>query len=299
MNQPLVSIAVITYNSARYVLDTLESIKTQEYERIELVVSDDCSSDDTVSVVSDWIKNNINRFERVEVIQSVVNTGPSGNYNRAEEACCGEWFMTIDGDDILLPNALHKYVEYVENNPDAHIVFAKIKAFGGCVERQKYFENEVFCDSFFYLSPREQLNELVKRNCIPSGTMFCNLERKKKLNIINDERIPMLEDWPKWINYLRKGEIFYYMDKPTIGYRLREDSLSTGEATFSYRQSLALVYIYYVFPTLRNRCSCYSIVKLLYAHHLINDRRWMWVMLWNVYSLYRKVFNKSNLNMFE
>jgi alpha-1,3-rhamnosyltransferase len=52
----LVSIVIITYNSAKYVLETLESVKAQTYEKIELVISDDCSTDDTVEVCRDGLK---------------------------------------------------------------------------------------------------------------------------------------------------------------------------------------------------------------------------------------------------
>ncbi|MDR0890977.1 MAG: glycosyltransferase [Endomicrobium sp.] len=53
-NNPLVSVCVITYNSSKYVLETLESIKTQTYQNIELIVSDDCSTDDTVEVCENY-----------------------------------------------------------------------------------------------------------------------------------------------------------------------------------------------------------------------------------------------------
>ena len=65
---PLVSIIVITYNSAKYVLETLESARYQTYQNIELIVSDDCSVDNTVEICNNWIKKNSNRFARVELI---------------------------------------------------------------------------------------------------------------------------------------------------------------------------------------------------------------------------------------
>lgn len=55
-NKPLVSIVVITYNSSEYVLETLESAKAQTYTNIELIVSDDCSTDETVSICKNGLK---------------------------------------------------------------------------------------------------------------------------------------------------------------------------------------------------------------------------------------------------
>ena len=68
MNQPLVSVTVITYNSSKTVLETLDSIKAQTYQNLELIVSDDCSTDDTVELCRNWIEQNKERFVRTELL---------------------------------------------------------------------------------------------------------------------------------------------------------------------------------------------------------------------------------------
>lgn len=50
---PLVSVVVITYNSSKYIVETLNSVKKQTYKNIELIITDDCSTDNTVSVIKD------------------------------------------------------------------------------------------------------------------------------------------------------------------------------------------------------------------------------------------------------
>ena len=66
----LVSVNVVTYNSSKTVLETLESIKSQTYERLELIVTDDHSKDDTVQVCQKWIAENQNRFVRAKLVTS-------------------------------------------------------------------------------------------------------------------------------------------------------------------------------------------------------------------------------------
>ena len=104
--QPLVSIIVITYNSSKYVLETLESAKAQTYQNIELIVSDDCSIDNTVEICREWIENNKERFVRTELITAEKNTGIPANCNRGVKAAQGEWVKLIAGDDILYNNCI-------------------------------------------------------------------------------------------------------------------------------------------------------------------------------------------------
>ena len=81
--QPLVTVAVIAYNSSKTVVETLDSIKNQSYQNLELIVSDDGSTDDTVTVCENWIANHQARFIRTELITVAKNTGTSANINRA------------------------------------------------------------------------------------------------------------------------------------------------------------------------------------------------------------------------
>lgn len=82
-NNILVSCTVLSYNSAKTILETLESIKAQTYQNIELIVSDDCSKDNTVELCRQWIAVNKNRFVRVVLLTVKENTGVCANGNRA------------------------------------------------------------------------------------------------------------------------------------------------------------------------------------------------------------------------
>ena len=154
-NLPLVSVPVVTYNSSKYVLETLESIKAQTYQNIELIVSDDCSTDDTVEICRKWIEENANRFVRTELITSPTNTGISANLNRAEAACRGEWVKPIAGDDLLLPDCIDICVNYVLNKENVIFLFGKIKTFGADKSRCDWVEQR-FDYSFFSLPIDQQ-----------------------------------------------------------------------------------------------------------------------------------------------
>jgi alpha-1,3-rhamnosyltransferase len=250
-SQPLVSVPVITYNSSKYVIETLESIKAQTYQNIELIVSDDCSKDNTVDICRKWIEENKERFVRTEIITSDINTGVSANGNRGRNACKGEWIKGIAGDDILLPNCLEVYVKYINEHSEVVYVFSKVEAFGentGLVDR---FNNIIFDYSFFDLSIDEQLKWCVAGppQPIPAATAFYNRYRLDKLDIYNDERIPMLEDAPKWIRCLRCGIRFHFISEPLVRYRVSQTSICSSQTYITpFRKSLALNYLYYQYP---------------------------------------------------
>ena len=156
---PLVSVPVVTYNSSKTVVETLDSIYNQTYPHLELIVSDDGSTDDTIQVCCDWIKAHKDRFVRTELLTVEKNTGISANLNRAEKACQGEWVKGIAGDDMLLPECIADFLEFTIKNPDAHCVFGKVKCFGGTRELQAFYEQNRFCSDFFFLSIDQQFSE--------------------------------------------------------------------------------------------------------------------------------------------
>jgi len=124
-DKPLVSVTVITYNSAKFVLETLESIRQQTYSNIELIISDDCSKDNTVELCQQWINEHGGRFVRSTIVTTPVNTGVAANFNRAIDNSNGEWIKGIAGDDLLLPTSVADYINYINDNDESKIVFGK------------------------------------------------------------------------------------------------------------------------------------------------------------------------------
>lgn len=243
----LVSISVITYNSAKTVLETLESIKAQTYPNIELIISDDCSTDNTVEVCKKWVDANEDRFARIETLTADKNTGVSGNLNRAEVACTGEWVKIIAGDDILMPNCVQDCMDYIEAHPDTIYLFGKQKAFGAdndyCARVDEWFDY-----SFFAKTPEEQLQQLIyEGNCLPATSTFYHREHAHLIGIKNDERIPAIEDWPKWINLLKAGVKLHFVDKVLVKYRVGGSSTEQRPSLLFYRAN-RLMCFYYLYP---------------------------------------------------
>lgn len=228
-NNPLVSIPVITYNSSKTVLETLESIKAQTYQNIELIISDDRSTDDTVAICKQWMSENTNRFARIVVLESPINKGVSANANRAEEECKGEWVKGIAGDDILFPECIFSFISYVMQHDSASFVFSRAKGFSDYDGKRNWFNTDHLYEFFSWADDEQKQFLLQVGNCLPASTFFYNKDKMRTLGVRNDERIPLLEDYPKWINILSKGGHFDFIDKELVGYRYHSSSLSTSK----------------------------------------------------------------------
>lgn len=257
-----VSVAVGTFNSAKTIVETLNSIYSQTYKNLELIISDDCSTDNTVEICRRWISCNQSRFVRTSLIVSKNNLGTSANGNLSEQKCTGKWVKPISGDDILVNDCIENCVKYLENHNEFVLLFGKCKSFGADKNKCNQVDG-IFDYSFFSLSKEEQLDRLVFQfNCIPASTFFYDREKYMSLGIKNDERIPLVEDWPKWINLLRKGISFGFLDKVIVYYRI--GGISTNSlVTVDLFRSDRLFYFYYLFPEWCKQDYDYAITRMV------------------------------------
>lgn len=127
--EPLVSVCIITYNSSATIIQTLDSIKAQTYKKIELVISDDCSKDDTINIINYWIEKNQTRFTNIKVIAAEKNSGTACNLHTSIINSTGEWIKILAGDDLLAPECIETFVNASLENPEIQFFTCKVKTF--------------------------------------------------------------------------------------------------------------------------------------------------------------------------
>lgn len=225
-NEPLVSVVVVTFNSAPTVIETLESIKAQTYENIELIITDDKSPDNTVQVCAEWLEENKNRFVYSEIVIAEENTGVSGNVNRGIMASKGEWVKGIAGDDILIETCIENNVNYMMAHPSVNFLFSRMRVFGDAERLAKIQKR--FKYGFFCLSTRQQYLRLLRENTIPAPTSFMRKSAISDLGYF-DERIPLIEDYPFWLKALYNNYSFDFLNIETVLYRVG-NSLTTSHS---------------------------------------------------------------------
>lgn len=107
----LVSIIMPSYNTGRFIKETIESVLAQSYPTWELIIVDDCSTDDTDDVVSQYLAD-----ERIRYIKNDTNSGAAVSRNRALREAKGKWIAFLDSDDLWEPDKLQKQISFMRDN---------------------------------------------------------------------------------------------------------------------------------------------------------------------------------------
>lgn len=113
--QNLISIITPNYNCGRFIAQTIESVLAQTYTNWEMLIVDDCSTDDSVQIAQNYAAKD----SRIKVIQNEKNSGAAISRNKAIELAQGEFVAFLDSDDLWMPDKLEKQIAFMrENNCD-------------------------------------------------------------------------------------------------------------------------------------------------------------------------------------
>lgn len=124
---PLVSIACITYNHGKYIASALDSFVRQESDfKFEIVVGEDCSTDNTLDIVMDYERA---YPDLIKVVRTGTNIGGRKNLLCTLQQCTGKYIAFCEGDDYWTdPKKLQKQVDFLEQNPDYSMVYSAVNA---------------------------------------------------------------------------------------------------------------------------------------------------------------------------
>lgn len=122
---PKVSVLIVTYNHAKLIEDTIKSVLNQNYKNMEIIITDDCSTDGTEEIIKKYAK----KYKIIKPVFSEKNTGIARNFNRGFKLISGEYIAHIDGDDLMFPDKIKKQVVYLNENKDVLICAHDMEVF--------------------------------------------------------------------------------------------------------------------------------------------------------------------------
>ncbi|QNL47733.1 glycosyltransferase family 2 protein [Olivibacter sp. SDN3] len=227
-NSPLVSIALCTFNGADFLKEQLESIVCQSYKNIELIIVDDCSTDGTVQIIQDFIKdsNVKSSFYRNE-----VNVGYVKNFEKAIKLCNGAYIALSDQDDIWSLDKIDKLVSGIGDNLLIYHDSAFMDKHGKPLS--------VRMSDVFNMYEGDDPIPFLLFNCISGHSCLFASSIVEKLLPFSDQHF---HDW--WIAYvcINLGTI-KYIDECLVRYRRHEESVVSKETDMERHDTKARKYL--------------------------------------------------------
>lgn len=245
----LISIVVPVHNTEKFIRDTISSVLNQTIDNYELILVNDASTDNTLSILKEYENN-----KRIKIIDLKDNVGAAEARNIGIKSSIGNYLCFLDADDYWNPNKLEKQINFMKE---------KACAFS--------FTGYEFADS--NLNPLNKkvrvpktlnYNQLLRNTTIFTSTVMFNL------NKINDDMIkfPIVksEDTALWLSILKNNYIAYGLNENLVYYRRSESTLSSNKIEAIKRiwnlyrnvENLSLIrsiynFIFYAFNAVRRR----------------------------------------------
>jgi len=210
------SVIMPCFNHGRYVGESIQAILAQTVSDLELIVVDDCSRDDSRTVIGRYVRSD----PRVRAIQHRSNLGASRSRNDGTKLATGDFVAFCDADDLWLPTKLERQIETLRKHPECDVAYCDAKIIDECgLETGERFSDRFPVPGngsgklFAELCTRNFINmqtAILRRECITEAGYF-------------DENIRYVEDWCFWLDVSR-GHTFHYSNEVLASYREHRNS---------------------------------------------------------------------------
>ena len=207
----LVSVCIPVYNGEPFIIETIKMVLDQDYDNMEILISDNTSSDHTVDKIREI------QDARVQLYQNDHNLGMGGNWNVLLDKAKGDYIIIVCADDFLLPGAIREKAKVLDENPDVSIVFSSAYVMDEngkkIFTRSKYgrdkkiegkkIQRELFCKKNFFCEP---INNMFRASAAREVGYF-------------DTSLWYTIDWDYWLRILNYGNA-YFLKRAYSGFRV-------------------------------------------------------------------------------
>ncbi|MBF0597493.1 glycosyltransferase family 2 protein [Faecalibacter rhinopitheci] len=213
-NEPLFSILVANYNNGHYFEDCYKSIINQNYQNYEVIIVDDCSTDNSIEIIKKLIKND-NRFK---IYQNSTNNGAGYTKRKCIDFATGEICAFVDPDDAITSEALLVMVNAYIDNPNSSLIYSQYIRCDVDLNEESYFKSKQVVNN---------LNDFFNfEGNISHFSMF-----SKSFYLKTEGINPYLKravDQDLYIKLYEKGPVVF-IDKYLYKYRIHSGGISTNE----------------------------------------------------------------------
>ncbi len=206
-----VTIIMPSYNSEKFIIESVESVLVQTYSNWELIIVDDCSPDSSNHIIMKYVDSD----HRIKLIKLEKNSGPAVARNTAIEAANGRYIAFLDSDDVWLPNKLEKQIKFMQDN-DLAFTYSSYKLVGE--------DNEDL--GLFITKDKISYFDMLKTCSVGCLTAIYDTEK------IGKQYMPLIlkrQDYGLWLKILKLiGETRGILE-PLATYRIRKNSVSSNK----------------------------------------------------------------------
>ena len=209
--EELVSIIMPAYNCGDFIGIALDSVINQSYKNWEVIVVDDCSTDNTADVVQEYIKND----NRIKYHKLEKNSGAAVARNKAVDLASGKYMAFLDSDDVWFPEKLTKQIGFMEENDYGFT----------CTSYTKIDEQGEYLNRTIVAQPRRDYDGVLK-TCPGNSTVIYNAKKLGKFKIPD---IKKRNDYVMWLQVIKKEKYLYGIEEPLGSHRIRTEGISSNK----------------------------------------------------------------------
>jgi glycosyltransferase involved in cell wall biosynthesis len=211
-SHPLVSVCIPTYNHGNYIKETIDSVLSQDFQDLEIVITDDCSTDNTVDVVRSVAD------DRIRLYRLDRNMGPSVAANNNITHAKGEFICLLPSDDLFEPNKISRQLDEFRRTPEAGAVFSRMRFID---EEGKPLERDTTAMPRLKGLCREPVlrHFFHEGNCLDAPTAMIRRDVLHRLGPV-DPRLLQTQDFELWIRLCLLFEVSM-VDETLVAYRIR------------------------------------------------------------------------------
>ena len=208
----LVSIITPTYNCGKFIERTIKSVQAQDYTNWEMVIVDDCSTDNTKEVVERMMAED----GRIRYHILETNSGAAVARTKAMEMANGDYMAFCDSDDIWYPEKLSKQLKFMQDNGYNF----------SCTKYEQIDEDDNELGRVIKVVKKTDYNRLLLDCPVGNSTVMYNVKNMGKFKVPN---IRKRNDDALWLTMLKKEKYIYGMDEVLMKYRVRQNSISSNK----------------------------------------------------------------------
>ncbi len=205
----LVSIITPTYNCGKFIAETIESVLRQTYENWEMIIIDDCSTDNTKEIVEEHAQ----RDKRIKYHLFDINSGAAIARTKAMELASGKYMAFLDSDDLWIKDKLERQLSFMNRNQYSFT----------CTSYEQINENGNPLKKIIKSKKRTNYNGVLLSCPIGNSTVMYNVDKLGKFTVPN---IKKRNDDALWLKILKKENYIYGMPDILMKYRIRSNSIS-------------------------------------------------------------------------